>query len=50
MARLDSVRALERRGIGSDLAIKVVDLGYKLGELKKCDVKDLKKNFNYKEI
>ena len=36
MARLDTIRALERRGLSPDLAEKTVDLGYQLGTLKKC--------------
>jgi|TARA_B110000881_G_scaffold163463_1_gene146511 DNA-directed RNA polymerase subunit A" len=50
MARLDTIRALERRGLSPNLAEKVVDLGYLLGTLKKCDLKTLKKDFHYKEI
>ena len=50
MARLDTIRALERRGLSPDLAEKTVDLGYQLGTLKKCGLRELKKNFNYKEI
>ncbi len=50
MARLDTVRALEKRGLSPQLAEKTVDLGYQLGTLKKCDLKTLKKDFHYKEI
>ena len=50
MARLDTIRALERRGLSPNLAEKVVDLGYLLGTLKKSDLKTLKKDFHYKEI
>jgi len=50
MARLDTIRALERRGLSPKLAKKTVDLGYQLGTLKKCGLRELKKHFNYKEI
>ena len=50
MARLDTIRALERRGLSPNLAEKVVDLGYLLGTLKKSDLKTVKKDFQYKEI
>ena len=50
MARLDTIRALERRGLSPNLAEKVVDLGYLLGTLKKSDLKTLRKDFHYKEI
>ena len=50
MARLDTIRALERRGLAPELAKKTVDLGYQLGTLKKSGLRDLKKHFNYKEI
>jgi len=50
MARLDTIRALERRGLSPELAEKTVDLGYQLGTLKKAGLGELKKNFNYKEM
>ena len=50
MARLDTIRALEKRGISTQLAEKTVELGYQLGTLKKCTLKELEKNFYYKEI
>ena len=50
MARLDTIRALQKRGLAPKLAEKTVDLGYQLGTLKKSGLRDLKKNFNYKEI
>ena len=50
MARLDTIRALERRGLAPELAEKTVDLGHQLGTLKKCGLRELKKDFNYKEI
>ena len=50
MARLDTVRALEKRGLSPELAEKTVDLGYLLGTLKKSDLKTLRKDFYYKEI
>ena len=50
MARLDTVRALERRGLTPELAKKTVDLGYQLGTLKKSGLRELKKHFKYKEI
>ena len=50
MARLDTIRALEKRGLSPELAEKTVDLGYLLGTLKKSDLKTLKKDFYYKEI
>ena len=50
MARLDTIRALERRGLAPELAKKTVDLGYQLGTLKKSGLRELKKHFNYKEI
>ena len=39
MARLDTIRALEKRGLSPQLAEKTVDLGYLLGTLKKADLK-----------
>ena len=50
MARLDTIRALERRGLSPELAEKSVDLGYQLGTLKKAGLGELKKKFNYKEM
>jgi len=50
MARLDTIRALEKRGLSPELAKKTVDLGYLLGTLKKADLKTLRKDFYYKEI
>ena len=50
MARLDTIRALEKRGLSPELAEKTVDLGYLLGTLKKASLKELRKNFYYKEI
>ena len=50
MARLDTIRALQKRGLSPELAEKTVDLGYQLGTLKKSGLRELKKNFNYKEI
>ena len=50
MARLDTIRALEKRGLSTQLAEKTVELGYQLGTLKKCSLKDLEKDFYYKEI
>tara|TARA_B100000945_G_scaffold317643_1_gene320882 strand:- start:1006 stop:3282 length:2277 start_codon:yes stop_codon:yes gene_type:complete len=50
MARLDTIRALEKRGLSPQLAEKTVELGYQLGTLKKCDLKTLRKDFYYKEI
>ena len=50
MARLDTIRALEKRGLSPELAEKTVDLGYLLGTLKKSDLKTLRKDFYYKEI
>ena len=43
MARLDTIRALERRGLAPELAKKTVDLGYQLGTLKKSGLRELKK-------
>ena len=40
MARLDTIRALERRGLAPELAKKTVDLGYQLGTLKKSGLRD----------
>ena len=39
MARLDTIRALEKRGLSKKLAEKTVELGYQLGTLKKCPLK-----------
>ena len=50
MARLDTIRALEKRGLSTQLAEKTVELGYQLGTLKKATLKELEKNFFYKEI
>ena len=50
MARLDTIRALEKRGMSTQLAEKTVKLGYQLGTLKKCTLKKLEKDFYYKEI
>ena len=50
MAKLDTIRALEKRGLSPELAEKTVDLGYLLGTLKKASLKELRKNFYYKEI
>ena len=50
MARLDTIRALERRGLSPELAEKTVDLGFQLGTLKKTELKELEKSFNYTEI
>ena len=50
MARLDTIRALEKRGISTHLAEKTVELGYQLGTLKKVSLKELEKKFYYKEI
>ncbi|HJM17643.1 MAG TPA: DNA-directed RNA polymerase subunit A'' [Candidatus Poseidoniia archaeon] len=50
MARLDTIRALEKRGLSSELAEKTVELGYLLGTLKKSDLETLRKDFYYKEI
>ena len=50
MARLDTVRALERRGLAPELSEKVVDLEFQLGTLKKAELKTLEKHFSYKEI
>jgi len=50
MARLDTIRALERRGLAPELAEKTVDLGFQLGTLKKTELKELEKSFNYTEI
>ena len=50
MARLDTIRALERRGLSPELAEKVVDLEFQLGTLKKSELKTLEKDFSYKEI
>ena len=50
MARLDTIRALEKRGLSTQLAEKTVELGYQLGTLKKCTLKKLEKDFYYKEI
>ena len=50
MARLDTIRALEKRGLSTQLAKKTVELGYQLGSLKKCTLKKLEKDFYYKEI
>ena len=50
MARLDTIRALEKRGLSPELAEKTVDLGYLLGTLKKSDLKTLRKDFYYKDI
>jgi DNA-directed RNA polymerase subunit A" len=50
MARLDTIRALERRGLSPELAEKTVDLGFQLGTLKKSELKELEKSFNYTEI
>ena len=50
MARLDTIRALEKRGLSPQLAEKTVLLGYQLGTLKKTDLKTLEKDFHYKEI
>ena len=33
MARLDTIRALEKRGLSTQLAEKTVELGYQLGSL-----------------
>ena len=41
MARLDTIRALEKRGHSTQLAKKTVELGYQLGSLKKCTLKKL---------
>tara|TARA_Y100001970_G_scaffold78989_1_gene100664 strand:+ start:7897 stop:10188 length:2292 start_codon:yes stop_codon:yes gene_type:complete len=50
MARLDTIRALEKRGLSTSLAEKTVELGYQLGTLKKATLKQLEKKFFYKEI
>ena len=49
MARLDTIRALEKRGLSPELAEKTVELGYLLGTLKKSDLETLRKDFHYKE-
>ena len=46
MARLDTIRALEKRGLSTQLAEKTVELGYQLGTLKKAGLGELKKKFN----
>ena len=38
MARLDTIRALEKRGLSTQLAEKTVELGYQLGTLKKLSL------------
>ena len=50
MARLDTIRALEKRGLSPELAEKTVDLGYLLGTLKKSDLKTLKKVFYLQDV
>ena len=50
MARLDTIRALEKRGLSTQLAEKTEELGYQLGTLKKCTLKQLEKHYYYKEI
>ena len=49
MARLDTIRALEKRGLSPELAEKTVDLGYLLGTLKNADLKTLRKEKKLKE-
>ncbi|MEC8878051.1 MAG: hypothetical protein VX554_02590, partial [Candidatus Thermoplasmatota archaeon] len=50
MARFDTIRALERRGMTLALAEKAVDAGYQLGSLKKASLEDLCKQFHFREI
>ena len=50
MARFDTIRALERRGMSLALAEKAVDAGYQLGLLKKASLDDLRKQFHFREI
>ncbi len=50
MARFDTIRALERRGMSLALAEKAVDAGYQLGSLKKASLEDLRKLFHFREI
>ena len=50
MARFDTIRALERRGMSLALAEKAVDAGYQLGSLKKASLEKLRKQFRFREI
>ena len=50
MARFDTIRALERRGMSLALAEKAVDAGYQLSSLKKASLEKLRKQFRFREI
>nr|AIF10365.1 DNA-directed RNA polymerase, subunit A'' (rpoA2) [uncultured marine group II/III euryarchaeote KM3_45_C02]AIF17293.1 DNA-directed RNA polymerase, subunit A'' (rpoA2) [uncultured marine group II/III euryarchaeote KM3_76_H07] len=50
MARSDTIRALERRGMSRSLAAKAADAGEQLGTLKKASLAQLRKLFSFREI
>ncbi|MDP6658231.1 MAG: DNA-directed RNA polymerase subunit A'' [Candidatus Poseidoniia archaeon] len=50
MARSDTIRALERRGMARGLAAKAADAGEQLGTLKKASLAQLRKLFSFREI
>ena len=50
MARSDTIRALERRGMARPLAAKAADAGEQLGTLKNASLAKLRKLFNFREI
>ena len=50
MARSDTIRALERRGMARPLASKAADAGEQLGTLKKASLAKLRKLFSFREI
>ena len=50
MARSDTIRALERRGMARPLAAKAADAGEQLGTLKNASLAKLRKLFSFREI
>ena len=50
MARFDTIRALERRGMSLALAERAADAGYQLGSLKKASLEELRRQFRFREI
>jgi len=50
MARSDTIRALERRGMARPLAAKAADAGEQLGTLKNASLVKLRKLFSFREI
>jgi len=50
MAKQDTLRALERRGLSLSLAERLTDAGFNLGSLKKAEYNDLKELLTNNEI